>query len=441
MNADFVRIFGLMKKMETHKSLIYATFAFLLILLVVQIVWTNQVAQLEERLFSNRVEMALVSVKEDLQDDSIASQSMIKESLNGIIKQTTDTKEQKKRRLSRVDKLLKENLLRYNIKLDYDFDLINNEEAARQKSGFIINSGSYYTRIENILVDKGIQIKLKFPSRDQFLLSKLFGMFLISAFLILAVTICFIIMLRLYNREHSLAQKTKDFVNNMTHELKTPLANIGLAGNLAQKQVSAIDNEKLHHYLRIIDTEKSKLELLAEDILTVAVLENATACSGFNSLDMHELITNVMKDSLLSIEDKNGTIGLDLKATKWNVTGNQKRLTNVLTNLIDNSIKYNTNHPAIQISTENRKNQLIITLKDNGIGINKEGLKHIFEKYYRVSTGNLQNAKGFGLGLTFVKLVIDEHGGTLKIKSKPDQGTEVEIELPTISTTNLLKNG
>jgi len=431
MNADFVRIFGLMKKIETHKILIYATFAFLLILLVVQIVWTNQVAQLEERLFSNRVEMALVSVKEDLQDDSIASESMIKESMKGNTKQTTDAKEQKKRRLSRVDKLLKENLLRYNIKLDYDFDLINNEEAARQKSGLIINSGSYYTRIENILVDKGIQIKLKFPSRDQFLLSKLFGMFLISAFLILAVTICFIIMLRLYNREHSLAQKTKDFVNNMTHELKTPLANIGLAGNLAQKQVSAIDNEKLHHYLRIIDTEKSKLELLAEDILTVAVLENVHSSNEFDKVDMHELITNVMQDSLLSIEDKNGTIDLDLKATNWNVTGNQKRLTNVLTNLIDNSIKYNTNHPAIKISTENRQNQLIITIKDNGIGIDKEDLKHIIEKYYRVSTGNLQNAKGFGLGLTFVKLVIDEHGGTLKIKSKPDQGTEVEIELPT----------
>lgn len=426
-----------MKNRNINRTLIYATFAFLLILLVVQIVWTNQVAQLEERLFSNRVEMALVSVKEDLEEDSIASQSMVNESMKktmkGNIKQTTDTKAQKKRRLSRVDELIKENLLYYNIKLDYDFDLINNEEAAHQKSGLILSKGSYYTRIENILVDEGIQLKLKFPSRDQFLLSKLFGMFIISFFLILAVTISFIIMLRLYKREHILAQRTKDFVNNMTHELKTPLANIGLAGNLAQKQVSAMDNEKLNNYLQIINTEKIKLESLAEDILTVAVLENAYSYHGFDKVDIHALITNVSQDSRLSVGDRNGTIDLELKATNWCVIGNQKRLTNVLTNLIDNSIKYNMNQPAIKISTQNINNVLRITVKDNGIGIKKEDLKHILEKYYRVSTGNLHDAKGFGLGLTFVKLVIDEHGGTLRIKSKPEQGTEVEIELPTQS--------
>ena len=420
-----------MKKLEINKGLIYATFAFLLVLLVVQIVWTSQVAQLEERLFNNRVELALVSVKEDLEEDVIASESM-KESMKGR-KQATDTKAQKKRRLSRVDELLKENLLRYNIKLDYDFDLISNEEAAQQKSRLISNKGWYYTRMENILVDKGIQLKLKFPSRDQFLLSKLFGMFLISAFLILAVTISFIIMLRLYKREHLLAQKTKDFVNNMTHELKTPLANIGLADSLAQKQVSTIDNERLNHYLRIIDTEKCKLQSLADDILNVAVLENFHFCNDFEKVDIHALITTVSQDSILAVEDKNGTIELDLKATNWQITGNQKRLTNVLTNLIDNSIKYNINEPAIKISTQNINNQFILTVKDNVIGIKKEDLKHIVEKYYRVSTGNVHNTKGFGLGLTFVKLVIDEHNGSLRIKSKPEQGTEVEIALPIIS--------
>jgi len=415
-----------MKKIENNKTLIYGTFIFLLILLVVQIAWTNQVAQLEEHLFNNRVEMALVSFKEDLEDDTIASESM-----KGCMKKTPDTNQEKKSRLSRVNKLLKESLLLYNIKLDYDFDLISNEEAARQKSRLLLSKGSYYTQIENILVDKGIQLKLKFPARDQFLMSKLFGMFLISAFLILAVTISFIIMLRLYKREHQLAQKTKDFVNNMTHELKTPLANIGLADSLAQKQVSKIDNEKLNHYLQIIDTEKCKLESLADDILTVAVLENAHSCNGSDKVDMHALITHVSQDSLLAIEERKGCINLDLKATNGYVTGNQKRLTNVLTNLIDNSIKYSINNPILKISTQNIKDQLVITIKDNGIGIRKEDLRHIFEKYYRASTGNVHNTKGFGLGLTFVKLVIDEHNGSLSIKSKPEQGTEVEIKLPT----------
>ena len=423
-----------MKKSGTKKGLIYSTFAFLLVLLVVQISWTFQVAGLEERLFNDRVELALVRVKADLEDDAMASESMmesIKESSKQPKKQTFDDKAHKKRRLSRVDELLKENLLRYNIKLDYDFDLINNKEAARQKARLISSKGWYYTKMENILVDEGIQLKLKFPSRDQFLLSKLFGMFLISAFLILAVTFSFIVMLRFYKREYLLAQKTKDFVNNMTHELKTPLANIGLADNLARKQASTLGNEKLNHYLQIINTEKSKLQSLADDILTVAILENVHSGRGLEKVDMHALITVVSQDSLLAVEDKNGMIELDLKATNCQVTGNQKRLTNVLTNLIDNAVKYNINQPVLTIGTYNVNNQLVITVKDNGIGISKEDLKHILEKYYRVSTGNLHDAKGFGLGLTFVKLVVDNHNGSLKIKSKPDVGTEVEITLPT----------
>jgi len=416
--------------MDFYKTLIYTTFGSLLILLVVQIVWTNQLVTQEEHLFSNRVELALVSVKEDLEEDSIASESMIKESMKGGIKQKTDTKAQKKRRLSRVDQLLKENLLRYNIKLDYDFDLINNQEAAHQKSRYILSKGWYYTRMEDILVDKGIQLKLKFPSRDQFLFTKLFGMFLISALLILAVAISIIIMLRLYNREHTLAQKTKDFVNNMTHELKTPLANIGLANNLAQKQVTMIENDRLNNYLQIIESEKCKLQSLADDILTIAVLENVNTRSSFEKVDMHTLISKVSHDSLLIMEDRNGTLDLDLKADNFYVFGSLKRLTNVLTNLIDNSIKYNIHKPEIKISTQNIKNHFVLTVKDNGIGIKKEDLKHIVEKYYRASTGNLHDTKGFGLGLTFVKLVIDEHNGSIKIKSAPGEGTEVKIEIP-----------
>jgi two-component system, OmpR family, phosphate regulon sensor histidine kinase PhoR len=434
--SSFVLIFERMKKLKINKSLIYSTFAFLLILLVVQIIWTNQVAQLEERLFNDRVELALVSVKADLEDDAIASESMkesMKERQHRSPQQTADIKTQNKRRLQRVDQLLKRNLLLYNIKLSYDFELINNKEAARQKARSIVNKGWYYTPMENILVDEGIQLKLKFPSRDQFLLSKLFGMFLISFFLILAVTVSFIIMLRLYRREHLLAQRTKDFVNNMTHELKTPLSNISLAGNLAQKQLTQVDNEKLSHYLHIIDTEKSKLQTLADDILTVAVLENVPSNGGFEKVDMHALITTVAQDSFLAVDDKKGVLKLHLLANSYLVSGNQKRLMNVLTNLIDNALKYNINDPVLTIDTQNRNNQFVFTVKDNGIGIRKEDLRHILEKYYRVSTGNVHNAKGFGLGLTFVKLVIDEHHGTLKMKSKPEQGTEIEISLPTIS--------
>jgi len=345
------------------------------------------------------------------------------------MKSASCSEAERKIRLSKVDQLLRTKLASYNIKLDYEFDLVNNDEAAHQKSK-LLSGNCYFTRMENILVEKGIQLKLKFPSRDQFLLSQFFSMFLISALLILAVTISFIVMLRLYIRERSVAQKTKDFVNNMTHELKTPLANIGLANSLAQKQIKPLGNEKLTNYLHIIDTEKRKLQSLADDILTIAVLENGYSCNGFEEVDMHQLISKASQEGNLAIGEKEGIIALDLKAANMFVTGSQSRLTNVLTNLIDNGIKYNMNKPLLNISTQNEGNKLLISVKDNGIGIKGKDLKHIFEKYFRVPTGNVHNAKGFGLGLSFVKLVVDEHGGNVRIRSKVGHGTEVEIELP-----------
>jgi len=415
-----------MKKMTTNKGLVYATFGFLVLLLVVQMVWTSRAALLEERIFNDRVEMALVSAKNQLEADTLASASM-----KGCMMASECAETLRKTKLSKVDQLLNAELQRYNIRLDYEFDLIDNQEAARLKSE-LGSSECYITQLENILVEKGIQLKLKFPSRDHFLLSQIFGMFLISALLILAVAISFIFMLRMYLREQQLAEKTKEFVNNMTHELKTPLANIGLANNLLQKQIAGLNNPKLNKYNHIIDSEKTKLHALAEEILTIAVLENGKTCNGFTETDMHEIIRCATESNCLMAADLKGKVELKLDAEATVVLGNPSRLANVITNLLDNGVKYNINEPQLSISSKNSGTNLIIVVCDNGIGIDTKDLKYIFDKYYRVSTGNVHNAKGFGLGLTFVKMVIEEHKGSISIKSKLGVGTEVEIQLPTV---------
>lgn len=420
-----------MKRMTTNKLLVTLTFVFLVLLLVVQMVWTSHAALLEERIFNDRVEMAIVSARDELESDTLAS-----ENVKGCMMYASCNEAMRKSKLAMVDQLLRNKLNSYNIRLDYEFDLINNDEAERLKTE-LASSQCYITQMQKILVEKGIQLKLKFPSRDYFLLSQIFGMFLLSALLIIAVSVSFIFMLRLYAREQQLAERTKDFVNNMTHELKTPLANIGLANNLISKQTAALNNEKIVRYTQIIDTEKAKLHALAEEILTIAVLENKKTCNGLSTIDFHQIILSAAQASNLMVNERKGTIELELKASETLMKGNAERLTNVMTNLLDNGMKYNTNDPQLKISTKNFGNKLLVWVKDNGIGVEAKDLKCIFDKYYRVSTGNVHNAKGFGLGLTFVKMVIEEHGGKISMRSKPGTGSVVEIELPTLTVEEI----
>jgi two-component system phosphate regulon sensor histidine kinase PhoR len=224
-----------------------------------------------------------------------------------------------------------------------------------------------------------------------------------------------------------------DFINNMTHELKTPISTIGLSSEMLMRTDFANDPEKLQRYASIIYKENKRLENQVERVLNVAKLDQEELILSVDKMDLHELLEEVKDNFMFNQLEQGGSISLQLEANTSEIIADPVHITNVIYNLLDNAIKYCTTKPEITIQTRSIKNGVQLEFTDNGIGMKREDLKMIFDKFYRVPTGNLHDVKGFGLGLFYVKLIIDEHKGKIDVKSTPGKGTTFTIWLPLIN--------
>jgi len=227
-----------------------------------------------------------------------------------------------------------------------------------------------------------------------------------------------------------LSEIKTDFINNMTHELKTPISTIGLSSETLMTGDFSNDPDKLRRYAGIIYKENKRLELQVERVLNVAKLDKDQIVLKKEEIDVHELIEEARENFEFNQHEHGGTIKLDLQASHYCIQADTVHFTNVIYNLLDNAVKYCDKQPQITIHTRDDKRGLLIEISDNGIGIRKEDQKLIFDKFYRVPTGNLHNVKGFGLGLYYVKLMIEAHKGWLDLKSVPGKGSTFTILLP-----------
>jgi two-component system phosphate regulon sensor histidine kinase PhoR len=216
----------------------------------------------------------------------------------------------------------------------------------------------------------------------------------------------------------------------MTHELKTPISTISLSSELLMR-IDLNDNpEKIRKYAGIIYKENKRLENQVERVLNVAKLDKDKVILNKENFNVHELLEEVKENFEFNQMHQGGTIELHCDAVTWQIQADPVHLTNVIYNLLDNAVKYCSSIPHICLTTRNDKNNLIIEISDNGIGIKRENIKLIFDKFYRVPTGNVHNVKGFGLGLYYVKLIIDAHQGKIDVRSAIDKGTTFIISLP-----------
>jgi two-component system phosphate regulon sensor histidine kinase PhoR len=216
----------------------------------------------------------------------------------------------------------------------------------------------------------------------------------------------------------------------MTHEFKTPLTNISLAGKMILKDTSSREQDKIKHYSGIILEENEKLRLQVEQVLSMTALERGEIPFRKTEMDFHALIIESVKYIRIQVENKHGNIKLNLDADRFLVTGDKTHLINALSNLIDNAIKYSREKPSISIQTCNTGKNLVVVVSDEGIGIEKEYQKKVFEKFFRVPTGDVHDVKGFGLGLAYIKKIVELHGGTIELRSEPEKGTSFTITLP-----------
>lgn len=232
-------------------------------------------------------------------------------------------------------------------------------------------------------------------------------------------------------RQKRISEVKTDFINNMTHELKTPIATIGLSSEILLREDFSTDKERLKRYAGIIYKENKRLENQVERVLNIAKLNENEIVLNKEQLNIQELLEEVVDNFKYNQLLNKGEINLVNNARNSSVFADNVHLTNVFYNLVDNAVKYSNESPVITIETKiERKDKLKIAISDNGIGIKKENLKQIFDKFYRVSTGNLHDVKGFGLGLYYVKMVVEAHSGTIHVKSQVGEGTTFTITLP-----------
>lgn len=253
----------------------------------------------------------------------------------------------------------------------------------------------------------------------------------VYVFLIVALVVVFFwYSLAIILRQKKLSEIKNDFINNMTHELKTPISTISLSSEMLLKEGVQNDAEKLQRYASIIYKENKRLENQVERVLKVAKLDKNAVVLTKTTLDIHALLEEVKDHFQFNQEDKGGSILLELNATQENINADEVHVSNVIYNLIDNAIKYTEKDPEIHLSTYNTKEGICIAITDNGIGIKKEDLNNIFDKFFRVHTGNRHDVKGFGLGLYYVKTIIEAHKGKVLVKSQLNKGTTFTICLP-----------
>jgi len=231
-------------------------------------------------------------------------------------------------------------------------------------------------------------------------------------------------------RQKRLSEIRNDFVSNMTHELKTPISTISLASQMLGDKSIPPEIKNPEHISKIISEECRRLGSQVEKVLQTAVFDKGKLRLRLAEVDMHEIISSVKENFSIQIRSRSGKITADLKAENFNLQADHVHITNVLSNLLDNAIKYCSRNPEIHIATTDKGEYLLISLKDNGIGISKADQKRVFEQFYRVPTGNVHAVKGFGLGLSYVKMIIEEHHGYVDIESELYQGSTFKLYLP-----------
>ena len=255
--------------------------------------------------------------------------------------------------------------------------------------------------------------------------------FIIGAILFtIIITTAFFITVRTLLKQKKLSEIKSDFINNMTHEFKTPLATISLAVDALKNEKVKSDADKTSYFTGIIKDENRRMNKQVETILQAALLDKQEVQLNLKRLHAHDLITGALNNIHLQVEEKQGELEVNLDAENDIIMADEVHFTNLINNLLDNAVKYSKENLNIKLTTQNSGNQLKIKIEDNGIGMNKETLHRIFEKFYRAHTGNVHNVKGFGLGLSYVKTMVIAHHGNIKAESVLGKGSSFHLVIP-----------
>jgi two-component system, OmpR family, phosphate regulon sensor histidine kinase PhoR len=320
------------------------------------------------------------------------------------------------------------------IDLHFEYAVIrfNNEIAFGSGSYDPAEEAEYY-RVQLFPEDvfaNANSLSIYFPDKRNFMFKSLSYLAISSLLLTLAIVASFAITILVMFRQKRLSEIRNDFVSNMTHELKTPISTISLASQMLGDKSIPPEIKNTEQISKIIAEECRRLGSQVEKVLQTSVFDKGKLRLRLVEVDMHEVISGVMENFSIQVKSRNGKISAALNAENCLVDVDQVHITNVLSNLLDNAIKYSNRNPEIRIETADKGEFFLISISDNGIGISKADQKRVFEKFYRVPTGNVHTVKGFGLGLSYVKMIIEEHHGFVELDSELYEGSTFKLYLP-----------
>lgn len=330
-----------------------------------------------------------------------------------------------------IDKQFKLN----GVNVDYEFGVKNtNYEYYLKSSGFnldYINKTYEILLFPNDILASQNYLVVYFGKDKSYMKEEMPKTILTSILLTIIISLTFSFTVYIIYRQRKLSELKNDFISNMTHELKTPVSTISLASQMLKDSSLDLDKIKIANISKIIDDESKRLGFQIEKVLQTSIFEKGVIHLKYKKIDIHELISIAVLNMNLKVRSKGGSIKTFLEATKSSIKIDDMHITNVIFNLLDNAVKYSKEDiaPEIEIYTKDLPEALQIKISDNGIGISKENQKKIFNKFYRVQRGNVHDVKGFGLGLSYVKKIINEHKGTIKVKSEHGKGTAFIINL------------
>lgn len=331
---------------------------------------------------------------------------------------------------------LKDEFFKRGIDIDFKYGVYSSDGyLTNLKSGYYTINKSNSISSPLFMDEKGnsnFMLFVTFPNQQDHILADISTILLLSVFFIFIIILAFSSSLYQLVKQKKISEIKTDFINNMTHEFKTPIATINLALDAIKNPKIINDNEKVLRYVKMIREENKRMHGQVENVLRISKLEKNQIDIDKIALDMHDIIEEAISHVRLLVDDKKGTIVTHLEALQSEVLGSHLHLTNVLINMLENALKYSEDKPRIEVFTESTAKFFVFKIKDQGIGMSKNAQKYVFDKFYREYKGDIHNVKGHGLGLAYVKEIVENHQGTVFVSSEKDKGSTFTVKMPLI---------
>ncbi len=334
-----------------------------------------------------------------------------------------------------IELLLDRELENRGMEIDYEYGVYSRGLPTKVKSSkFKYGESTTYKApfFKDSEGNSNFSLLLNFPKKKKFLLQSILGMAILSLVFTLIIVIAYSGAIYQLIKQKQISEIKSDFINNMTHEFKTPIATINLAVEAIKNPKIIGDPEKVQRYLQMIREENKRMHAQVENVLRISKLEKNQLDISKDRVNVHDIINKAITHVQLIVNDRGGYIKTHLNAERSELLANEMHFGNVIVNILDNAVKYSPNEPKIDVFTEVVNNSIVIEIKDQGAGMSKAVLKRVFEKFYREHTGDIHNVKGHGLGLAYVKKIVEDHQGEVYAESEKDKGTSFYIKLPLI---------